>query len=559
MKFLAAKSIKTHIFLLIILSLVTSIYVQWPILSDYYSFDGDTSNIIFWHNSISLDKASINSNDLMSRYASWFIAPGLKAVYLLGSIFAEPIVLAKFIPIATSTICVILIYLIGSLMNGAKCGIVAAISFICTAWFYRYRQMFGSADAEEFSLVLMLLFIYFIIKEKYWILAIIIALEALFYPPLFILSSLTVFLSSLFRLRRMGTVFWKENKSAFTCMAVVILAFACFMFYKYQQSTPQFLGRTLTPIEVKDIDDFKPGGRNPIFSQPDTFSRRFVSDATGLGIDLPKKIMFGFICLLFVFPCSLKVRRAFLLKIPAVLWIFLVAGMGMCLIANLVLFKLYEPSRFIQNPLNIFLVLFIGCQITFGEGRLNVERRVAVRNVVAVAYLLVMMLVLVPRFGCHQETASSLKSEIDFISNLPGNAFVAGDPKLMNNLGLYAKKRVFLTYKLSTEVYWLNYYREMTKRTEDFYRTYYADSHQDVSEFCTLYGITHLVVDKSQFSDNYIARGDFYYSPFNDYIKQITAGLTSYFLMNLPPGTRIFEGLNIVVVDCIELSKTGKI
>lgn len=548
-------STRLHVLLLLLLSLFTAIYVQRPILSDYYSFDGDSSHIIYWFNSISLEKVNSNENDLMSKYASWSVSAGGKALYLLGAFFFDPVILVKIIPLITSTLCVLFMYLIGKIIRGHGCGLISGISFLYIGWFFRYRQMFGSADTEEISLLLTVIFIYFLLKEKYRIISAILVLQAVVYPPLFFLCSLTIFGISALESKGKLITYFRNNRKKLLLLAFVILIGTAFLFLKYVSNEPDFMGRPLVPSEVKEIEEFRPGGRQWVLDEPDTILSRAMSQMTGIGLDAPKKFMLAVILLLLFLPVLPGAKkRALLLKMRP-LWVFLFSGAILAIIANLVMFKLFEPSRYIQNPLNIFLITFISLFISSIYTYWNYKGKTFAAKSIVVSYVLLFAFVAVPNFGCHAESYSELKPAAEFFSSLPDNIFIAGHPQSMNVVGMYSAKRTFLTYKLSGEVYWIDYYKEMTKRTKEFFKAYYTEDIAQFVSFCETYGITHMVVVNYHFFEDYVRTGRFYFRPFDDYIRKLVEDKPCFFLTRIPEKYVVFKSPALFIVDCSRLLK----
>lgn len=557
MAFLAKmfNSTRLHVLLLLFVSLFTAIYVQWPILSDYYSFDGDSSHIIYWFNSISLEKVNSNENDLMSKYASWSVSTGGKALYLLGAFFFDPVILVKIIPLITSTLCVLFMYLICKIIKGHGCGLISGISFLYVGWFFRYRQIFGSADTEEISLLFMVIFIYFLLKEKYWIISAILVLQAAVYPPLFFLCSLTVFTMSILDSKGRLLEYFRNNRNRLLLLITVVLITTGLLYLKYVFNEPDFLGRPLMPSEVKEIEEFRPGGRQWVLDEPDTLLSRAMSQMTGVGLDVPKKFMLAVILLLLFLPVLPVVKKKELFLKMRPFWVFLFSGVILTIIANLVMFKLFEPSRYIQNPLNFFLIMFVTLYLSNIYTYWSSKGKTLAAKSVVVSYVLLFAFVTVPNFGCHAETFTEFEPAIEFSSSLPDDIFMAGHPRSMNVIGMYSAKRTFLTYKLSGEVYWIDYYKEMTKRTKEFFKAYYTEDIAHFVSFCKTYGITHMVVVKYHFFEDYIQVGKFYFRPFDDYIKELVRGKPDFFLTRVPEKYVVFKSPALFIVDCSRLSK----
>lgn len=124
-----------------------------------------------------------------------------------------------------------------------------------------------------------------------------------------------------------------------------------------------------------------------------------------------------------------------------------------------------------------------------------------------------------------------------YVATLPKDAVLAGDPDLMTNIPLFSKRSVF--------------FRGLFPRRDapisDYFDIQYSESLPPVLDFCQRYQITHLVLDTREFEQEYIARGEFFYQPWNDEIIKIVSGRSDFVLPKLPP---IFSSGPYRVIEC---------
>jgi hypothetical protein len=111
----------------------------------------------------------------------------------------------------------------------------------------------------------------------------------------------------------------------------------------------------------------------------------------------------------------------------------------------------------------------------------------------------------------------------EYISTLPKDTLVMGDPALMSGVPLYSKRSV-LFRKL---------FPSQNAPVLEFFDAYYAESPQKVIDFCSKYDISYLVINHDHYSTTYLSRGDFFYNPYNEKIIDITTSRSDFILPNV--------------------------
>ena len=506
---------------LIVGGLCVTLIAHWPILFKHYFINGDSTSILLWINGLTLDKIAPNTSDIMTSYANYFVSAGTKGIYGVLSFFMAPIIAIKIVPVITTMASILIMYEIGCFIAGQAVGSLSGGIFLLLTWYHRHREMFGSADAEEISIVLMLGFLLALLKQKFVWISIILVMSALTYPPLFVLETGTLCIFLI-------TEAMQKRALPLTKRNCFILSVGCLLAGSYLVShvfiaVPDFLGRILTYKEVLSESMFNVGGNTPMFGDGSILGR-VLNDAGGIGIDVPKAY------LLIVFFCALclpfKIFRKKLQQMfPMELWCFLAAGIILTIIANFVMFKLYQPSRYIQIPLNIFLTVFVACAVVCFE-----EAHKRAGQGLKYFFIISLCCIVVPRLYGHLDGPIREGKLVEYVKTLPDTSFLAGHPRKLNGIGLFAKKRIFLTQKMSTEIYWETYRAIMTERTRDFFKAYYAKSADGVTAFTEKYGVTHMVLYARHFSERYLKDRDYYDNPFNDFIYDYIKDREDFYL-----------------------------
>jgi hypothetical protein len=66
-------------------------------------------------------------------------------------------------------------------------------------------------------------------------------------------------------------------------------------------------------------------------------------------------------------------------------------------------------------------------------------------------------------------------------------------------------------------------------------------------EFCRRYQVDYLVLDTTKFSLDYLAKGDFFYQPWNSKIVAAVAGRSNFALPQLQP---VYRSGPLMVIEC---------
>jgi len=157
-------------------------------------------------------------------------------------------------------------------------------------------------------------------------------------------------------------------------------------------------------------------------------------------------------------------------------------------------------------------------------------------------YAFALLLIFAPRMRSYTVTVSCEERPLlNYVSTLPKDVLIAGDPEVMSNIPLFAQRSVFLSSEIS-------YVGE--ERVEDFFGAYYADRSEDVYAFCEAYGVDYFVVNQEHFSADYLAEGAFFYDPYNKYVVDFIAGRTDFFFTSVPKDDVEFVSGPLFIWQC---------
>jgi len=129
----------------------------------------------------------------------------------------------------------------------------------------------------------------------------------------------------------------------------------------------------------------------------------------------------------------------------------------------------------------------------------------------------------------------------EFVSTLPKDAILAGEPVIMSGIPLFSQRSVLFRdlhpdINPNASLYIL-----------DYFDAQYAESPQKIIDFCQRYKVTHLVLDNNDFSPQYLAQKEFFYQPWNDVIIERVQDQSNFVLPRIEP---IFTSDPFVVIEC---------
>jgi len=533
---------------LAVLALAVACLVQAPILFAPSAFDGDATPEVYWAQTSRLEK---NDQDLMAVYSDWLVPPGTKTVYRLGSLVAAPVFVAKTIAVTASVLSILLFYLIAlNLTKKAPYAFWGSVCALLSVWFLRERQIFGAGGSEDISILLMMLFVYAFVRQRWSWVAVLFVCQVLFYPPLFLHSSLALLLWSVWKRSSPEKAAWKRSQARLL-IGVALLCLA-YLVVRYEFMRPPAIGVPLSTQEGREIGELH--SRTVVFADQDTLVTRFKNDYTGIGWDAVWAYTAPWLLVLSLGFLSRRYRASIKTRTGPALVCFLATGILLCVAANFVLFKLYYPSRYVQHPLNIF-VQFFAVLLLFNLDQIAFfARHRALRFFVAALYVAGLAAVTLPRFGCHVENFNR-PGLIKAVRALPAGSFIAGHPTQITDVVYLGGRRVFLTYKMSTDVLWKAYHRHMSQRTLGLFAAYFSDSLKEVVRFCDRYGITHIIVFEGHFDPGHWKDRGVYYPPYNQFIDALLQGRGSFVLKDAPEAWRTWEGDGMYILDVAKMRR----
>ena len=247
-----------------------------------------------------------------------------------------------------------------------------------------------------------------------------------------------------------------------------------------------------------------------------------------------KLFVIFFLTIIFMF-----VYRKQIFKLPKEIYLLPISSFILQSLAFILFAKLYLPARYIQYSFPLFLIIILANGIYF----LSIQEKI---KPVFIILILILLAFFVPKIDSRLVHCAD-KGIYNYIKTLPKESLIAGFPTDMNCIAFYSQRKPFIMSELNTALY-KDYYQIIRQRNFDFFSAYYSDSKLEIENFCRNNRITHIVVNKEYFDENFLKKERIYYEPFNTHIKNITKDRKDFYLQK--PDNVLFEFGNKMVIGC---------
>ena len=212
--------------------------------------------------------------------------------------------------------------------------------------------------------------------------------------------------------------------------------------------------------------------------------------------------------------------------------------------------------RPVAASIGIIMVLLGICMMVLSKtGKLSFNPA-SVHNPLLVLFVLVISIIYIPGIkAVGVISPSSAERELyQFLSTLPKDSYIAGHPDDMENIPIFAKRKVFQSSEL------LFFADE--KRIFDLFAAYYGNSVEEIQDFCNRYEVDYWVVNGKYFCKEHLSKGRLFYEPYNEFIIEKTKGKGRFVLNDIVENRKLFEVANLFVVESdaitLELSEKNK-
>lgn len=447
-------------------------------------------------------------NDLIADYFQSVAPPGYTALYWLpAKLGIDPLLLNKFLPVAIGL--VMTGYCFGvclQILPVPFAGFAAAMLLNQTLWM---KDGLASATPRAFACPLLLAFGYYLLRRSLIPCLVAIALLGLIYPHnVFIASG--ILLLRLWRWQNGRLSFSNDRQDYRFCAIGVGVVFLVLLPYALQTSE---FGPTITAAEAQNLPEFLRKGRTPFFHS-DPFEYWLFGRGSGFfPSSLPLLVLPGLLLpLVLRFPRQFPLVKHLTAEL-ALLSQFLLASLGMFLLAHAVLFRLHLPNRYTGASLRLVIVLAAGVVLTILlDGMLQACDRFSATwlkqgGAIGATVLFTGAIILYPLFledfFNPRYLVGSAPALYQFFAQQPKDTVIASLSEEADNLPTFAQRGTLAGREYGVP-FQTGYYRQIRQRAEAMIQAQYSSDVATVSQVIQTYGVDFWLLDRAAFIPEYV-------------------------------------------------------
>lgn len=489
-------------------------------------------------------------NYFLADYAEHFVNPGVRFLYFLSSGFVDPIAFSKIISffiLVTSTI--FLFKLIHEITSSMVSSTLASLFFASISTF---KISIVGGFPRSFTLLLTILFLYFLIK-RYWIKVFAVLASAILIHPISFLVCYGTFVLSSFSFKKGSISIDKDRKR--TISLIVSLAFATLILVPQNiLNNSSNIGKTMGPAIAKTEAAYYEGGRPGNVSLPTQNvlqasyhqligpftlnSKAKTLDGSGFSKEksIVTRLLFG-LTLLWLYIAIKKGLKI----VPKEITCYLLSGLICYSLADIFFIKLYFPDRYIANfGLISLIIVFSSLNFLLQSLDLFLVKKIWFTLIVFFASLGIFLA---------SDFTSSIgmnnyfydKPILEYISKLPNDTVVAAFPAgTADSIPLLARRKSFIFQELSNPLY-DQHWKWVKGKTMELFHAYYSDDLKEVEHFMESNGINYFLVDSRHFKKDFLSRDKIYFNPFSEQILEIIRGKKNFALQRIVPSNQDFR------------------
>lgn len=463
----------------------------------------------------------IFSRDMVIMYADYLSPLGFKTFYcLLIKCFGYSLWIGKILSAILFTVFVVYLFKTGEYLLGRLSGYIMAFYFM--VW-PRAMDSFAGGIPSAFAYPLLIIFFYYLLRNDLLKCGFVLVMQMCFYPVAFPISLLTAAIFFLLSSRDKGFF----NNKMFYWFLVFPLGAALLLLCVKSLTKPFFVGDLVNSADMYANPAFYSGNRCDYlpFESP---------------VELIKENLLSHRMFLLSFPIFVSAwiiyfrKNDFRLKFCYLCLSLFISGVILYYVAYVLLFNFHKPQRYLSYNLTLVNVFSLSLAAGF---LIDVFRKTAVK--LALTVLIVLMC-----FFSYENTLKPVKCKLaadvetvellEYIKvHLPKEAIFAADPFLSDSIMMFSERRVFMNDQFA-QPWFKGWYKDVVvPRILGFFDAYYAETGNDVQAFCRKNNIGFFVIDRRNFSDEYLRRGKFYFYPLNEKVQEFVRNRKDFFFARL--------------------------
>ena len=508
----------------------------------YLEWDARSGTLAAWR----FHGTGLFPNDLLVDFAAVYYPPGVKLVYWIGTLFANPFWISKLVPFVLGGIVVWQGYALGRALGSRALGAAAVVLlFHCSFVWGRIAGL----NARAFGFPLMISFLRYTVERRERPALAVLVAETLFYPSTFLICTPAYGATLLWPWKLDGR--WLRYFAA-VATGLTILALTTLR-------TDPRIGHPILYSELTTLVQRGIVGTWPLEPAADVM-RRVVR--TSLHDDYgvihwmqktPARVDGTILAVVAAALALLLLRRwRTLRKVPIVFPALFAGSLAAFAVAQSFPYRLYIPDRillFAWPPLLLlgFLLLAYLAFSTLSERWAGVLAAVLVCG---------LELTLYGDGFVRDINVSNWRSRDDatvrFVATLPKEAMVAASFNTASSIETFARRKVLFSSILNTPIHY-PIAAELERRIREYYEAYYAHDLGPVRAMMATDHVDYLVVDARDFGPAAMKRAE--YGPWTVLARSLlnAAPMDKLVFAHPPDAAVVFRNGPVAVVDLHKL------
>ncbi|MEA5504534.1 hypothetical protein VB735_15700 [Halotia wernerae UHCC 0503] len=455
-----------------------------------YVAQDDAREYVFWMQRFV--NPELLPHDLIADYFKSITPLGFAAVYkLMASLGIHPLFLSKILPIFLGLIVSIYCFwLCLEIFPVPLAGFISTLLLNQSLWF---KSDLVSATPKAFVYPLLLAFLYYLLRNSWLTICLIIVLEGLFYPPLLLISVGILFM------RSRGHYLW----------LIVILGLGFVVMLPYAIASSEF-GPVASASQAWKMPEYWPEGRHPFFN---TNPWRFWLIGQHSGILPP--LMPPLIWMGLLLPVIVKYSSHFplfnLIKTQVkILPQVIIVSLTLFFAAHAFLLKLFFPTRYTIHTLRVVMAIAAGIALTVMlDGFLRTyQQKPQIWQLILVVILAVVLL-FYPNFSGRFPTTDYRQSgEVSlykFLQQQPQDILIATLADEADNIPTFAQRSILVGREYALPFH-IGYYSQIRQRTSDLIDAQYSQDLVAAKKLIQKYKVSFWLIEHTAFQPEYLTK-----------------------------------------------------
>ncbi|MBD3868839.1 MAG: hypothetical protein IFK94_11995 [Acidobacteria bacterium] len=244
---------------------------------------------------------------------------------------------------------------------------------------------------------------------------------------------------------------------------------------------------------------------------------------------------------------------------PVATTAFVTGAVILYLLSRLLAFRLYSPERFYSFTMPM-AAIFLMVQTVGLYGGPQPDSGAKRRRNIGVVALMVLVLAIngdgiVPGKDGMTLDGREHADLYRFAANLPVDVLFASHPLDGDDIPLWSARATLGGFE-TLQPWFVDSWREQKERTYSTLAALYSDDRSEILEFCRRYGVTHLLLHRDRYGEDFIGMAGLF-EPFDSWLEPRLASMSRDDLMLSTPPTDaiVFESGDYTVLDTTLLTE----